>query len=81
MVAPPETRTKPELKEKRPRGWQFREHYVAPSGIKYSYGKEVTDDVAISTTLSTHRVQSKAKTARKKVGKTARKKRSHYKSA
>jgi len=43
MVAPPEALTKP-VKEKRPRGWQFRKEYTSPSGKIYHYGKEVKNN-------------------------------------
>lgn len=42
MVPPPETSKTNSPAEKRPRGWQFRKQYVSPSGIEYSFGKEVS---------------------------------------
>jgi hypothetical protein len=45
--------------EERPRGWQRRKEYIAPSGKTYSFGKEVTDDERIDTTdtISIERVE------------------------
>lgn len=44
MVPPPENSKTTKPKEKRPRGWQFRKQYISPSGIMYSFGKEVTQN-------------------------------------
>lgn len=39
-LCPWESKAK-EPKEKRPRGWHRKKHYISPSGIEYSYGKEI----------------------------------------
>jgi hypothetical protein len=41
VEAPDSIKKQPE--EKRSRGWQFKKHYVSPSGKVYSYGEEVVD--------------------------------------
>lgn len=60
MVAPPQM--KDSNKEKRPRGWQFKKRYVSPSGIVYSFGKEVKEDGGTDRIRKT----SVAKTKKKK---------------
>ncbi len=46
QAAPPETPKHLQVKtddEKRPRGWQFMNEYISPSGKTYHKGKEVND--------------------------------------
>lgn len=42
MVPPPIAPKPKTAGEKKPRGWHLKRKYVSPSGVEYSFGKEVS---------------------------------------
>lgn len=52
MIEPPEYKEKVNPKDKKPRGWHFKSHYVAPDGKTYAFGKLVGEKKSSRTPKS-----------------------------